>query len=86
MQHKLYKTHRKRTYYELRRVSTITFSVAFLCLAILVPLTLNVGAIVSPSVSSTLTELPSSSETSSQPTNDSENVYEDVIPTIRRTR
>lgn len=44
MQHKLYKTHRKRTYYQLRRLSTITLSVVFGLLAIIVPLTLNVGA------------------------------------------
>lgn len=89
MKHKLYKTHRKRTYYELRRFSTITFSFAILVVAIVVPLTLNVGAMVTPSSSSSPTEITVSSETTSEQPDATtifeEDVYEDVIPTKRRT-
>ncbi len=89
MKHKLYKTHRKRTYYELRRFSTITLSFAILVVAILVPLTLNVGAAVTPSSATSQTDVTSSSETSSDDSDNTgpseDDVYEDMIPTKRRT-
>jgi hypothetical protein len=44
MQHKLYKTHRKRSYYQLRKLSSFSLTLALALVAIVVPLTLNVGA------------------------------------------
>ncbi len=72
MKHKLFKTHRKRSYYQLRRLSTVSLSLALAFIAIVVPFTLDVGAFSSDenssSVSSSSEILLTSSETTSSET------------------
>jgi hypothetical protein len=53
MQAKLYKTYRKRSYYQLRKLGVSFMSLGFLVLVIIVPLTLQVGALSSLESSST---------------------------------
>jgi hypothetical protein len=87
MQHKLYKTHRKRSYYQLRKLSSFSLTLALAFVAIVVPLTLNVGA--STTLDSSTVSSQSSSETvpTSTPSQEIENVeIPENIPLIITTR
>lgn len=68
MQHKLFKTHRKRSYYQLRKLSSFSLTLALAFVAIVVPLTLNVGASTTSDPTSVLVDSSSNEPSSSEST------------------